>query len=99
MEPDANPWLADDSGRRYDAFWDWVAMHDPPRPSWQLDSIAVQPELQGRGIGKALIESRCCEGARGPNRRIPIDRHGGQRDDLPSTPLSTTSSLQPPVVR
>ena len=49
--------LADDSGRRYDAFWDWVAMHDPPQPSWQLDSIAVQPELQGRGIGKALIEA------------------------------------------
>lgn len=49
--------LADDGGRRYDAFWDWVATHEPPEPSWQLDSIAVQPELQGRGIGKALIEA------------------------------------------
>ena len=49
--------LAGDGGRRYDAFWDWVAMHDPPKPSWQLDSIAVHPALQGRGIGKALIEA------------------------------------------
>jgi GNAT superfamily N-acetyltransferase len=49
--------LADDGGRRYHAFWDWVATHDPPAPLWQLDSIAVQPELQGRGIGKALIEA------------------------------------------
>lgn len=49
--------LADDGGRRYEAFWDWVATHDPPGPSWQLDSIAVQPGLQGRGIGKALIEA------------------------------------------
>lgn len=49
--------LADDGGRRYDAFWDWVARHDPPEPSWQLDSIAVAPELQGRGIGRALIEA------------------------------------------
>lgn len=61
---ESHPWnqsrilaLADDGGRRYDAFWDWVATHDPPKPSWQLDSIAVQPELQGRGIGRALIEA------------------------------------------
>jgi GNAT superfamily N-acetyltransferase len=49
--------LADDGGRRYEAFWDWVAAHEPPEPLWQLDSIAVAPELQGRGIGKALIEA------------------------------------------
>jgi GNAT superfamily N-acetyltransferase len=62
---DGHPWnqarilaLADDDGgRRYDAFWDWVAKHDPPEPSWQLDSIAVAPELQGRGIGRTLIEA------------------------------------------
>ncbi len=61
---EVHPWnqarilaLADDGGRRYDAFWDWVATHDPPEPSWQLDSIAVAPELQGRGIGRALIEA------------------------------------------
>ena len=49
--------LADDGGRRYDAFWHWVGAHDPAEPAWQLDSIAVQPELQGRGIGRALIEA------------------------------------------
>lgn len=61
---DGHPWnqarilaLADDGGGRYDAFWDWVAKHDPPEPSWQLDSIAVAPELQGRGIGRTLIEA------------------------------------------
>lgn len=61
---ESHPWnqarilaLCDDNGRRYDAFWAWVATHDPPEPSWQLDSIAVQPELQGRGIGRALIEA------------------------------------------
>jgi GNAT superfamily N-acetyltransferase len=61
---EGHPWnqtrilaLANDAGRRYDAFWDWVATHDPTEPSWQLDSIAVLPELQGRGIGKALIEA------------------------------------------
>jgi GNAT superfamily N-acetyltransferase len=61
---ETHPWnqarilaLAEDGGRRYNAFWDWVAMHDPAQPSWQLDSIAVPPELQGRGIGRALIEA------------------------------------------
>jgi GNAT superfamily N-acetyltransferase len=61
---DAHPWdqpqilaAADDGGRRYAAFWEWVATHDPVEPSWQLDTIAVEPELQGRGIGRALIEA------------------------------------------
>jgi GNAT superfamily N-acetyltransferase len=49
--------LADDGGRRYEAFWDWVAAHEPREPLWQLDSIAVAPGLQGRGIGRALIEA------------------------------------------
>jgi GNAT superfamily N-acetyltransferase len=49
--------MADDGGHRYEAFWDWVATHDPTEPSWQLDSIAVEPKLQGRGIGSALIEA------------------------------------------
>jgi GNAT superfamily N-acetyltransferase len=48
--------VADDGGRRYAAFWDWVGTHDPVEPSWQLDTIAVEPRLQGRGIGRALIE-------------------------------------------
>ena len=61
---ESHPWnqtrilvLAEDGGRRYDAFWDWVGSHDPREPSWQLDSIAVRPDLQGRGIGKALIQA------------------------------------------
>jgi GNAT superfamily N-acetyltransferase len=48
---------AEDGGRRYQAFWEWVATHDPTEPSWQLDTIAVAPELQGHGIGRALIEA------------------------------------------
>ncbi len=61
---ESHPWsrprilaLADDGGRRYEAFWDWVAAHEPREPMWQLDSIGVAPELQGRGIGRALIEA------------------------------------------
>jgi GNAT superfamily N-acetyltransferase len=60
---DRHPWnqpriraLNDDGGRRYDAFWDWVYSHDPDEELWQLDSIAVEPESQGRGLGRALIE-------------------------------------------
>jgi GNAT superfamily N-acetyltransferase len=49
--------VAEDGGRRYEAFWDWVATHDPTEPSWQLDTIAVEPGLHGRGIGRALIEA------------------------------------------
>jgi GNAT superfamily N-acetyltransferase len=49
--------VAEDGGRRYLEFWDWVAAHDPPEPAWQLDTIAVEPELQGRGIGRGLIEA------------------------------------------
>jgi ribosomal protein S18 acetylase RimI-like enzyme len=61
---EVHPWdqqqilaVAEDGGRRYEAFWEWVATHDPTEPSWQLDTIAVAPELQGRGIGRALIEA------------------------------------------
>ena len=49
--------VADDGGRSYEAFWEWVATHDPTEPSWQLDTIAVEPGLQGRGIGRALVEA------------------------------------------
>jgi GNAT superfamily N-acetyltransferase len=68
---DVHPWsqarilaLADDGGPRYEAFWDWVAAHEPREPLWQLDSIGVAPGLQGRGIGRALIEAGLAE-ARG----------------------------------
>jgi GNAT superfamily N-acetyltransferase len=49
--------MAEDGGRRYAEFWDWVARHEPPEPAWQLDTIAVEPELQGRGVGRKLIEA------------------------------------------
>jgi GNAT superfamily N-acetyltransferase len=48
--------LADDGGRRWDAFWEWVESKTPDEPLWLLDSVAVEPGMQGRGIGSALIE-------------------------------------------
>jgi GNAT superfamily N-acetyltransferase len=60
--PGGHPWSqpqilaqADDGGGRYEAFWEWVAAHEPTEALWQLDSIAVAPALQGRGIGRSLI--------------------------------------------
>ena len=47
--------LTDDGGLRYDTFWTWVESHHPAEPLWQLDSIAVEPTAQGRGLGAALI--------------------------------------------
>ena len=47
--------LTDDGGRRYDTFWAWVESQLPAEPLWQLDSIAVEPTAQGRGLGAALI--------------------------------------------
>jgi GNAT superfamily N-acetyltransferase len=59
---DVHPWsqpritaLADDGGRRYTQFWDWVDSHLPAEPLWQLDSIAVEPTAQGQGLGAELI--------------------------------------------
>lgn len=58
----ADPWnhpriraLADDSGRRYSAFWDWVGSQEPDDRLWHLDTIAVDPARQGQGLGAALI--------------------------------------------
>jgi len=47
--------LTDDGGRRYDRFWQWVDEHSPTEPAWLLDSVAVEPAVQGRGFGSALI--------------------------------------------
>ena len=59
---DVHPWsqpritaLTDDDGRRYTRFWDWVDSHNPAEPLWQLDSIAVDPAAQGRGLGTMLV--------------------------------------------
>jgi GNAT superfamily N-acetyltransferase len=46
----------DDGGHRYELFWEWVASKITSEPLWHLDSVAVAPGLQGRGIGSALIE-------------------------------------------
>ena len=59
---EADPWdqpriraLAQDGGERYQAFWEWVDSRVPSEPVWLLDSIAVEPGVQGRGLGRALI--------------------------------------------
>jgi GNAT superfamily N-acetyltransferase len=48
--------LTDDDGARYDAFWEWVDARIPAEPVWHLDSIGVEPSIQGRGVGTALME-------------------------------------------
>ena len=48
--------VTDDGGLRHERFWGWVASKIPPEPAWHLDSVAVEPGWQGRGIGSALIE-------------------------------------------
>jgi len=60
----SHPWnqprilaLADDGGSRYDTFWRWVDTHSPSEELWQLDSIAVDPSVQRRGFGSALIQA------------------------------------------
>jgi GNAT superfamily N-acetyltransferase len=45
-----------DGGRHYAAFWEWADSNIPDEPFWHLDSVAVNVEARGRGIGTALIE-------------------------------------------
>lgn len=45
-----------DEGRRYDQFWTWAESRLPAEPVWHLDSIGVEPEWRGTGIGRALME-------------------------------------------
>ena len=47
--------VTDDGGRRHERFWEWVAARTPAEPHWHLDSVAVEPGWQGRGIGSALV--------------------------------------------
>ena len=78
--------LDEDGARRFDSFWDWVASREPDEPLALLDSIAVEPAAQGRGIGSALIEcglSRARADGRGVlletgnPRNVPLyERHG-----------------------
>jgi GNAT superfamily N-acetyltransferase len=55
--------LCEDGGGRYESFWDWIDAHTPDGPLWLLDSIAVDPQVQGRGYGRALIEAGLSEAA------------------------------------
>jgi ribosomal protein S18 acetylase RimI-like enzyme len=75
-----------DGGLRHERFWAWVASKTSPEPFWHLDSVAVEPGWQGRGIGSALIEFGI-EQARNSNaavlletgtqRNVPLyERHG-----------------------
>lgn len=42
------------------ARWQWVwAKHDPARPHSHLGPVAVDPDLQGRGIGSLLLADYC----------------------------------------
>jgi ribosomal protein S18 acetylase RimI-like enzyme len=48
--------LTDDAGSRYDIFWDWIGTGIPPEPCFFLDMLAVRPDAQGRGVGRALVD-------------------------------------------
>lgn len=47
--------VTDDGGLRHERFYAWVASRLPSEPLWHLDSVAVEPGWQGRGIGSALV--------------------------------------------
>ena len=36
--------------------WDWVIERIPDEPVWFLDHIGVHPSMQGKGLGRALID-------------------------------------------
>ncbi len=46
---------AADGGVRHVKQWEWIASHYPQEPIWFLESIAVDPDRQGGGLGSALI--------------------------------------------
>ena len=48
--------LTPDEGRRYEQFWAWIEGCHPDEPHWLLDQLAVDPSMQGRGIGRAMLE-------------------------------------------
>jgi GNAT superfamily N-acetyltransferase len=60
--------LTPDGGARYERFWSWIAATHPREAHWLLDQVAVEPAVQGRGIGGAML-------------RVAIER--AQRDRLP----------------
>jgi GNAT superfamily N-acetyltransferase len=78
--------VTDDGGRRHERFWAWVESKLPTEPVWHLDSVAVEPGWQGRGIGSALIAFAVEQASRssasmiletGTSRNVPLyERHG-----------------------
>jgi ribosomal protein S18 acetylase RimI-like enzyme len=64
--------VTDDGGLRHERFWGWVASKIPPEPLWHLDSVAVEPGWQGRGIGSALLEFGL-ERTRGSNTAVILE--------------------------
>jgi GNAT superfamily N-acetyltransferase len=53
---DSRVYTLTEDGGRWDAFWEWIESKIPEGPLWHLDSLAVEPGMQGHGIGSALIE-------------------------------------------
>jgi hypothetical protein len=77
--------LADDCGRRYDAFWEWVSMRRfGPRAPWQHPPRSVPSRRRALGV---LAAPRSSPAATTAGADRPIDGHGGQRNDLPSMRL------------
>jgi GNAT superfamily N-acetyltransferase len=85
-----------DGARRFDRLWDWVESKHPEEPLALLDSVAVEPAAQGRGVGSALIrygldQARAAgHGAlleTGNPRNVPLyQRHGFRVVDDADTP-------------
>jgi len=48
--------LSPDEGVRHDALWNWVESRIPDEPHWFLDQIGVDPDRQGEGIGRMLVD-------------------------------------------
>jgi GNAT superfamily N-acetyltransferase len=47
--------LTSDGGHRYDDYWNWVGARIPDGRLWHLDSVAVEADSRGKGVGTALI--------------------------------------------
>jgi GNAT superfamily N-acetyltransferase len=76
----------EDGADRFDRLWDWVQSKHPEEPLALLDSLAVEPAAQGRGIGSTLIRHGIDEARTeghgallqtGNPRNVPLyERHG-----------------------
>ena len=48
--------LTPDEGRAYGRFWEWIDAHLPEEDVWLLDVLGVDPTVQGRGLGRLLVQ-------------------------------------------